>query len=132
MNFFGLYDKNKKLDNKTIKIKQKGFQIFIFGSLILAIIAGMYLFGDKKDNQNIGNFDLYKDDDTVKTKWISGAAQELKTQDESIKSLQDQMRILFNENQKLRESIETQKNKPIPQQRIIQVPNKPIPQQKKR
>ncbi|OCR99534.1 hypothetical protein A9K75_06595 [Campylobacter fetus subsp. testudinum] len=119
LNFFGLFDgKEGKLDSNTIKTKQKGLRLFILGSIILSIIAGTYMFDDNKKTQNIGSFDLYKDDPNVKTKWVSEAAQDLKAQNEIVKGLQQEVKRLADENREFKKQYDDKlKN--------ISIPNKP-------
>ncbi|CUU89985.1 sex pilus assembly protein [Campylobacter hyointestinalis subsp. hyointestinalis] len=103
LNFFGLFDKKDgNLDSNTIKIKQNGFRILIVGVIILSIIGGTYMFDDNKKSQNIGSFDLYKDDPNVKTKWVSEAAQDLKVQNEIVKGLQQEVKRLSDENREMK------------------------------
>lgn len=101
MKFFGLFDsKNGNNNNEEIEEKQKNVKLLIFG-IIGILFTFLILNSDgKKDKNapNAGNFNIVKEEEAVKTKWLKSAETNLGEQ-------QKQLRETKKELERLRKSI---------------------------
>ncbi len=95
-NFFGLFDNNEATDNTQIENKQKNIKLLIFGSIALFFIFFVIFSDSEKEKRelSVGKFNIVKEDEAVKTKWIKSAETDLGTQQRELKKAKDEIILL--------------------------------------
>lgn len=109
MNIFGFMDtlgtsKNRESAQKIIKA------LVIVGIFIIVLLS-VFASNDNKPVQDVGTFNITKEDKTLKSRWMGEASKDIKTQDQSIKNLEKRMQDLQSENKKLEERIKNAEKK---------------------
>lgn len=98
MRLFGWFDGSS---NDEIKHKQNIFKISLFvGIFIVVALAVIAL--DDSPKESVGDFKLYSEEKSIKTRWMSEAANELKLQKESMKQVERATKEAQSEVEKLR------------------------------
>lgn len=110
MNFFGLFDKQGSSTN--IQSKQKIIKILVVVGIFALVGATVFFFESPKPKQQVGNFSIYNENTTLKSKWMSEAAGDMRQQKESMKGLEKKIQDVQDENKKLKEQMVKQQ---IPQ-----------------
>jgi len=100
---FSIFDKLKNSQDR----KQLQFLLKI---LVFVVIFGLVIFAVKTtDNRpkqaNIGQFSITKEDKTLKSKWIGEAANDLKSQQDTIKNLERRIVDVQNQNKSLEDKL---------------------------
>lgn len=107
---FGFMDKlSNSKDRESVQKLFKGLVIVV---IFLVVLFSVFASNDKKQNVDVGTFNITKEDKTLKARWMGEASKDIKTQDQSIKNLEKKMQDLQTENKKLEELIKNADKKP--------------------
>lgn len=100
---FKFLDKLKGSSDR--KSAQNAIKILAFAGLFAIVIFAVKSTDNKPKEQNIGNFDITREDRTLKAKWVSQAASDLKSQQDSINALEKRINDMQTENKVLAEKV---------------------------
>jgi conjugal transfer pilus assembly protein TraB len=104
MNLFGMFD--KKETSSEIKSKQSFIKIIFFLGILVAITFDVFIFDSKPAKRDVGEFNIYTEEEAVKTRWISEAASDLQEQKKTVSNLEKQMQSMLQENKNLKKELE--------------------------
>jgi len=104
MKLFGMFDKNKSTSD--IKKKQGFAKIIVFGGIFVIVTLAVFVFDSKPKQRSVGEFDIYTEEESVKTRWITEAASDLQQQKKTVNTLEKQMQTMLQENRELKKQLE--------------------------
>jgi len=123
MNLFGMFDKGKS--SSEIKSRQLWIRALFFLFIIVLVTLGVFVFDNKPKERGVGEFNIYTEDEAVKTRWIAEAANDLQEQRKTVGNLEKQVQTMLQENRDLKkqlekriEDVEKQKRDPRSSMRI--------------
>lgn len=101
--------------NAGVEEKQKKFKVFVLIGFVVFFIFIMFYFDKKKPQNEAGDFKLYSENNTIKTRWINQAQGEIEQQKKSVTTLNKRVQEISEENKKLRDELEKQKRSSEPE-----------------
>lgn len=109
MNIFGFMDKlGTSKDRESV---QKALKVLVIVGIFLVVLFSVFASNDNKPVQDVGTFNITKEDKTLKSRWMGESAKDIKIQDQSIKNLERKMQDLQTENKKLEDRIKNTEKK---------------------
>lgn len=100
---FDIFDTIKKSHDR--KSLQGALKLLVFLVIFGLVIFAVKSTDSEQKKSESGTFSITKEDKTLKAKWVSEAANDLKTHNDSIKNIQRQMQEIQHENKTLIERL---------------------------